>query len=182
MDVEGERVGAEGRKTKCLGRDQPGISPYAVPTHWLEPDPSSSVSGRSIPRGRGRTTQTLNDSRFNLGLVREEDESWVRAPSLFSRDGAAVYARGGGRIGGVGKRPLFDGVNALWWAGRVTAGVTLRTRLFKRQLPVSLLNHADLGPVTQPVWRYHLCIMLCIHNESAVQWQVWKDNVHQKND
>lgn len=45
MDVEKERgrerVGAEGSKTKCLGQDQPGISPYVVPTHRLGPEPSS---------------------------------------------------------------------------------------------------------------------------------------------
>lgn len=45
MDVEKkrgrERVGVEGSKTKCLGQDQPGISPYVVPTHRLGPEPSS---------------------------------------------------------------------------------------------------------------------------------------------
>lgn len=50
-----EGVGVEGRKTKYLGQDQPGISPYVVPTHWLKLDPFS-LPTRSIlsPHGRGR--------------------------------------------------------------------------------------------------------------------------------
>lgn len=55
-----EGVGEEGRKTKCLGQDQPGISSYVVPTHWLK---LLSFSARSIlsPHVPEKTTQTLND-------------------------------------------------------------------------------------------------------------------------
>lgn len=91
-------MGAEGRKTKCLGRDQPGISPYVVPTHRLgmgEPPPRRRAVA-SPPR-RGETTQPLSDfSRINLGMLAERLQSRVSAP-LFSFLGLGWVVVVGGR-------------------------------------------------------------------------------------
>lgn len=55
-----EGVVAEARKTKCVGLDQPGISSYVVPTHWLRRVPFPAPQSLP-PHDWARTTQTLND-------------------------------------------------------------------------------------------------------------------------
>lgn len=77
MDKERGRegLGAEGRKTKCLGQDQPGISSSMVPTHWLE---RFSLTAQTILSPRQRTTQTQNDFMMQpWSEICGKDESWA---------------------------------------------------------------------------------------------------------
>lgn len=74
MDVEKKRgrvrVGAKGRKTKWIGQDQPGISPYVVPTHGPGLEPSSvSLRGRilSMPRPDHTATQWFHKLIWDTG-------------------------------------------------------------------------------------------------------------------
>lgn len=71
-----------GGKTKCLGQDQPGISPYVVPTHRLGLEPSSvSLRSRitSMPRRDHTATKWFHKLIWDAG---GKDAGWVSAPLL----------------------------------------------------------------------------------------------------
>lgn len=78
MERGRECLGAEGRKTKCIGQDQLGISSSLVPTHWLVAPHLFHARSIQWQKDRGKTTQTLNDFMIYSGMVvHAMDESWA---------------------------------------------------------------------------------------------------------